>query len=132
MCPFVEHDQSKGRYETYLDRVKQVAQDTCGFVVEREYLRMPSTKNVCLMGRRRRYGPDDKTSHSEYVSQVVDLTRATAFVPRVSDADKEKLRRERKSRLEAAAARVGAAMEMESDPGPGAELDPHLMPDLDV
>ncbi|KXS09154.1 DUF1613-domain-containing protein [Gonapodya prolifera JEL478] len=92
---FTEMDHSKGRYETYLGRVKELSEETCGFVVEREYLRMPSTKNVCLLGRRRYYSPDDDSTHAQHVSKVVDLIRSTPFVPRISDSERTRLRQEK-------------------------------------
>jgi len=43
-----------GRYHCYLERVRQVMKD-CGYVVEEETLRIPSTKNVALIGRKRTF-----------------------------------------------------------------------------
>jgi len=48
----------RSRYRAYLDYVAQVAR-RCGFVAEEDALRIPSTKRVCVVGRRRSYAPAD-------------------------------------------------------------------------
>ncbi|KAE8629026.1 hypothetical protein XENTR_v10000332 [Xenopus tropicalis] len=46
----------KTQYREYLDFVKEVG-DQCGFNVEEDCLRIPSTKRVCLIGMSRTYPP---------------------------------------------------------------------------
>ncbi|KAK1346086.1 hypothetical protein QTO34_008555 [Cnephaeus nilssonii] len=46
----------KTQYREYLDFVQEVG-SACGFHVEEDCLRIPSTKRVCLLGRSRTYPP---------------------------------------------------------------------------
>jgi len=43
-----------GRYRCFLERARQLMRD-CGYVVEEENLRIPSTKNIALIGRKRTF-----------------------------------------------------------------------------
>uniref|UniRef100_A0A8C9DJ36 tRNA (uracil-O(2)-)-methyltransferase n=1 Tax=Prolemur simus TaxID=1328070 RepID=A0A8C9DJ36_PROSS len=49
----------KTQYREYLDFVKEVG-FTCGFHVEEDCLRIPSTKRVCLVGKSRTYPPTEE------------------------------------------------------------------------
>ncbi|KAM0245755.1 hypothetical protein ACHAQJ_010472 [Trichoderma viride] len=53
-------DKSKARstYASLVDWVSRIAND-CGWEVETEMLRIPSTRNTCLLGRRRTRGDDE-------------------------------------------------------------------------
>ncbi|KAM6221806.1 putative tRNA (uracil-O(2)-)-methyltransferase [Rhynchocyon petersi] len=51
----------KTQYRAYLDFVAQAAQ-ACGFLVEEDCLRIPSTKRVCLVGRSRTYPATEEAS----------------------------------------------------------------------
>ncbi|KAJ1654067.1 tRNA(Ser) Um(44) 2'-O-methyltransferase [Dispira simplex] len=60
-CPFILSGQrlrhptpGMTRFQTYVEYVKMVMQ-TCGYHVEEEHLRIPSTKNIALIGRRRTF-----------------------------------------------------------------------------
>ncbi|XP_006875385.1 PREDICTED: probable tRNA (uracil-O(2)-)-methyltransferase [Chrysochloris asiatica] len=46
----------KTQYREYLDFIREVGQ-ACGFHVEEDCLRIPSTKRVCLIGKSRTYPP---------------------------------------------------------------------------
>lgn len=46
----------QGQYGTYLDYVRRIG-ETCGFAVDVDALRIPSTKRVCHIGCRRVYEP---------------------------------------------------------------------------
>ncbi|KAK3609488.1 hypothetical protein CHS0354_022248 [Potamilus streckersoni] len=48
------------QYRSYLDYVHQVGK-TCGFIVEEDMLRIPSTKRVCFVGRNRSYSPAEES-----------------------------------------------------------------------
>ncbi|KAJ1984713.1 tRNA(Ser) Um(44) 2'-O-methyltransferase [Dimargaris verticillata] len=80
------------RYQVYLDYISQIM-ETCGFIVEREQLRIPSTKNIALVGRRRTFNKDDTKQH-ERVLQAIDalVAKVPHFTPRVPDRVKQLLR----------------------------------------
>ncbi|UNI24224.1 tRNA(Ser) (uridine(44)-2'-O)-methyltransferase [Purpureocillium takamizusanense] len=48
-----DRSKPKSTYASLVDWVAHIAED-CGWDVETEHLRIPSTRNVCLLGRRRR------------------------------------------------------------------------------
>jgi len=51
------HDSSQ--YHTYLDYVIQIGEE-CGFIVEKDIQRIPSTKRICHIARKRRYSESDQ------------------------------------------------------------------------
>ncbi|KAJ3088754.1 tRNA methyltransferase 44 [Quaeritorhiza haematococci] len=61
---------SAGRYQLYLDRVEDVCV-ACGYIPEREHLRIPSTKNVAIVGRWRTFSGG--LHHSPLPSELVDV-----------------------------------------------------------
>ncbi|KAG2223488.1 hypothetical protein INT45_001236 [Circinella minor] len=77
-----------GKYKAYTRYVKDIA-TRCGFQVEQDHLRIPSTKNIAIVGRKRESLIDMDTLHSIE-------TAGSTFVPRKNDRDKELERRERK------------------------------------
>lgn len=74
----------EGKYKAYTNYIKGII-GQCGFECEEDYLRIPSTKNIALVGRRRL--TDIKTN----VKALEDT--GSAFVPRKSDREKEEIRR---------------------------------------
>ena len=50
--PPKDKSKSKSTYASLVDWVTNIAED-CGWVVETEMLRIPSTRNTCLVGRKR-------------------------------------------------------------------------------
>jgi hypothetical protein len=76
-----------GRYESYLAWVEQLGKDA-GFNVDREWLRIPSTKNCALIGRG--FQVDDETR--DFVAECMK----SRFVARLSDNEKNRLQLERK------------------------------------
>ncbi|XP_078534662.1 putative tRNA (uracil-O(2)-)-methyltransferase isoform X2 [Lissotriton helveticus] len=69
----------KTQYREYLDFITEVG-ITCGFDVEEDCLRIPSTKRVCLIGKSRTYQPRDEAlideQRKEYIkNQQSDVTR---------------------------------------------------------
>ncbi|XP_044151759.1 probable tRNA (uracil-O(2)-)-methyltransferase isoform X2 [Bufo gargarizans] len=61
----------KTQYREYLDFVTEVG-TRCGFVVEEDCLRIPSTKRVCLLGKSRSYSPAEEpqadAQRAQYIS----------------------------------------------------------------
>ncbi|KAJ2802209.1 tRNA(Ser) Um(44) 2'-O-methyltransferase [Coemansia guatemalensis] len=69
----------ESRYYAYLAYITELAEQ-CGFELEREFLRIPSTKNVAIVGRRR-------TSDARQVdiAKLMELGKQ-GFAPRIPDA----------------------------------------------
>ncbi|KAL3858141.1 hypothetical protein ACJMK2_012751 [Sinanodonta woodiana] len=57
---FTNNQKDISQYRSYLDYVRLVG-ETCGFIVEEDMLRIPSTKRVCFVGRNRSYSPAEET-----------------------------------------------------------------------
>ncbi|KAF9585369.1 hypothetical protein BGW38_002682 [Lunasporangiospora selenospora] len=107
---------AEGKYKAYRDYICEVI-DTCGYELETEILRIPSTKNVALIGRKRKQTKDspsftsssstadarpaklprkeDDEGMSSMVRDRVDaLVRESGqFVARISDKEKQNLQR---------------------------------------
>ncbi|XP_067414979.1 probable tRNA (uracil-O(2)-)-methyltransferase isoform X2 [Emydura macquarii macquarii] len=70
----------KTQYREYLDFVTQVG-FVCGFSVEEDCLRIPSTKRVCLIGKSRTYPPmqEDRIDkkRTEYINNRQSCTGVT-------------------------------------------------------
>lgn len=64
----------KTQYREYLDFIQEVGQ-ACGFHVEEDCLRIPSTKRVCLIGKSRTYPPADEVAVDERRTQYIHSRR---------------------------------------------------------
>ncbi|XP_048393427.1 probable tRNA (uracil-O(2)-)-methyltransferase isoform X2 [Stegostoma tigrinum] len=58
------------QYRAYLDFITEVG-STCGFKVEEDCLRIPSTKRVCLIGNQRTYSPSCEKRLDEERTQYI-------------------------------------------------------------
>ncbi|XP_038600776.1 probable tRNA (uracil-O(2)-)-methyltransferase [Tachyglossus aculeatus] len=67
---FSRRRSGKSQYRDYLDFVTEVGRE-CGFQVEEDCLRIPSTKRVCLIGRSRTYATSEE--------EAADGARARGF-----------------------------------------------------
>ncbi|KAI7876366.1 DUF1613-domain-containing protein [Lichtheimia hyalospora FSU 10163] len=74
----------EGKYKAYTNYIKGII-GQCGFECEQDYLRIPSTKNIALVGRRR-------LTHINANVKALE-ENGSAFVPRKSDREKEEIRR---------------------------------------
>ncbi|KAI8328403.1 hypothetical protein BD560DRAFT_417228 [Blakeslea trispora] len=81
---------SEGKYRAYTDYIKDIA-TKAGFQCEEDYLRIPSTKNIAIVGRTRKEGLPDLLAQS--VAMATE-----SFVPRKTDREKEKERQESSKR----------------------------------
>ncbi|KAG0248354.1 tRNA methyltransferase 44 [Mortierella polycephala] len=81
-----------GKYKAYQEYICSVI-DTCGYVLQKENLRIPSTKNVALVGMflKRKRGREDEEGYQSRVDQLV--MRSGVFVPRISDKDKQMIQK---------------------------------------
>ncbi|XP_013013035.1 probable tRNA (uracil-O(2)-)-methyltransferase isoform X2 [Cavia porcellus] len=64
----------KTQYREYLDFVREVGQ-ACGFLVQEDCLRIPSTKRVCLIGKARLYPPASEASVDQRRIQYIHSRR---------------------------------------------------------
>ncbi|XP_004459563.2 probable tRNA (uracil-O(2)-)-methyltransferase [Dasypus novemcinctus] len=70
----------KTQYREYLDFIKEVGL-TCGFQVQEDCLRIPSTKRVCLVGKSRTYPPAAEASVDAQRSQYLNSRQACPAGP---------------------------------------------------
>jgi hypothetical protein len=78
----VHRGKASGRYSNYLAWLTDVSH-ACGFAVEREVLRIPSTKNVAFVGRHRVHAATDvaawvRVEHTAIRGHLLDSVRAFA------------------------------------------------------
>ncbi|XP_048799665.1 probable tRNA (uracil-O(2)-)-methyltransferase isoform X2 [Lagopus muta] len=69
----------KTQYREYLDFVAEVGR-VCGFHVEEDCLRIPSTKRVCLIGKNRIYPPTEHSLMGEQIKQFICNRQTCAVV----------------------------------------------------
>ncbi|KAK1252550.1 hypothetical protein MKX08_003737 [Trichoderma sp. CBMAI-0020] len=61
--------KAKSTYASLVDWVSRIAED-CGWTVETEMLRIPSTRNTCLLGRSRTRGDDGQETQVDVAALV--------------------------------------------------------------
>ncbi|XP_021116011.1 probable tRNA (uracil-O(2)-)-methyltransferase isoform X3 [Heterocephalus glaber] len=61
---FCRRQSRKTQYREYLDFIREVG-EACGFHMEEDCLRIPSTKRVCLIGKSRTYPPAEEAGVDE-------------------------------------------------------------------
>lgn len=84
---FTAKRKNLSRYQTYLEYVKEIAQ-ACGYKAEVEPMRIPSTRNVSIVGRSRSIDvndPDALAQITENQQQLLKKARFKAFEPRARD-----------------------------------------------
>ncbi|NWX81793.1 TRM44 methyltransferase, partial [Nothoprocta ornata] len=67
---YSRRQSKKTQYREYLDFVSQVGL-VCGFHVEEDCLRIPSTKRVCLIGKNRTYSPVQHAVIDRQITQYI-------------------------------------------------------------
>jgi SAM-dependent methyltransferase len=82
------------KYEIYLQWVRDIIGDVCGYQAEDEWLRIPSTKNACIIGRR--FNSNENLEDAVIADRIDRVISSVAFVPRLSDREKNALRELRK------------------------------------
>ncbi|KAG9479770.1 hypothetical protein GDO78_011681 [Eleutherodactylus coqui] len=75
----------KTQYREYLDFVAEVGAQ-CGFIVEEDCLRIPSTKRVCLIGKSRSYSPAEEPQVDAQRSQYISSHSAESATNQVASA----------------------------------------------
>ncbi|KAG0005302.1 tRNA methyltransferase 44 [Entomortierella chlamydospora] len=86
----------EGKYKAYQDYICSII-NTCGYSLETEILRIPSTKNVALVGMAliKENGQEQKQHKCEEVDDLV--RRSGVFVARVSDKEKQALQKSKQA-----------------------------------
>ncbi|KAF9170138.1 tRNA methyltransferase 44 [Mortierella sp. AD011] len=86
----------EGKYKAYQDYICSII-NTCGYSLETEILRIPSTKNVALVGMAltKENGQEQKQHRYEEVDDLV--RRSGMFVARVSDKEKQALQKSKQA-----------------------------------
>ncbi|NXU49427.1 TRM44 methyltransferase, partial [Turnix velox] len=67
----------KTQYREYLDFIAQVGL-VCGFHVEEDCLRIPSTKRVCLIGKSRTYPPSEHALVDKQITEFINSRQTCA------------------------------------------------------
>uniref|UniRef100_A0A4W3H4Y8 tRNA (uracil-O(2)-)-methyltransferase n=1 Tax=Callorhinchus milii TaxID=7868 RepID=A0A4W3H4Y8_CALMI len=67
---YCRRQTKKTQYREYLDFIIEVG-SVCGFEVEEDCLRIPSTKRVCLLGKQRKYPPSSEGRLDEERTQYI-------------------------------------------------------------
>ncbi|XP_058579186.1 probable tRNA (uracil-O(2)-)-methyltransferase isoform X2 [Neofelis nebulosa] len=79
---YARRQSRKTQYREYLDFVTEVGL-ACGFHVQEDCLRIPSTKRVCLIGKRRTYPPTGEAPMDEQrTREKAERVRNCAALPR--------------------------------------------------
>ncbi|XP_070362431.1 probable tRNA (uracil-O(2)-)-methyltransferase isoform X4 [Equus asinus] len=77
---YQRRQSGKTQYREYLDFITEVG-STCGFHVEEDCLRIPSTKRVCLVGKSRTYPPSRELSLDEQRTRYINSRRGCPLGP---------------------------------------------------
>ncbi|CAG4988535.1 unnamed protein product [Parnassius apollo] len=68
---YQRQNSSKSQYNEYLDYIYKLCQD-CGFHTEMDRLKIPSTKRICFIGRRRKYMEHEYDNYQTTISYLVN------------------------------------------------------------
>ncbi|KAM8970368.1 probable tRNA (uracil-O(2)-)-methyltransferase isoform X2 [Sarcophilus harrisii] len=82
---YSRRQSKKTQYREYLDFIKEVGL-TCGFHVEEDCLRIPSTKRVCLIGKSRTYPAPEEALVDKQRTQYIDSRQSCAQIPHSEDS----------------------------------------------
>ena len=90
----------KGRYESYIEHLKHLYKEKLFWDVEVDQLRIPSTKNICFVGRKRTFDKDHSLEWQFADNHIKDLIADIQVTLRISDKEKQiKLFSKRAERL---------------------------------
>jgi tRNASer (uridine44-2'-O)-methyltransferase len=71
-CKFAAKGPGTSQYQGYLNFVAEVGRQ-CGFKVERDVLRIPSTKRTCFVGKSRTYSATEEKAANEQRTNYIKL-----------------------------------------------------------
>ncbi|XP_070541406.1 probable tRNA (uracil-O(2)-)-methyltransferase [Ptychodera flava] len=89
-CKFKRKNASIPQYRTYLNYICEIG-DVCGFTVEEDCLRIPSTKRVCQIGMDRTYSCSDQTSQEDKIQNFIDEKCQQGVTAKSKDKRTERL-----------------------------------------
>uniref|UniRef100_A0A8C3QKF5 tRNA (uracil-O(2)-)-methyltransferase n=1 Tax=Cyanoderma ruficeps TaxID=181631 RepID=A0A8C3QKF5_9PASS len=78
---YSRRQSKKTQYREYLDFVAQVG-SVCGFHVEEDCLRIPSTKRVSFVGKSRTYAAAERAGIDQRITQFINARRTCAVATR--------------------------------------------------
>lgn len=79
---FVPSDSKIGKYKTYLQYLEKISA-TCGYKVQEDFMRIPSTKNVALVALERSFPEgDEEAQRTVYAQMEKMLAKVKPFQPR--------------------------------------------------
>ncbi|XP_068926681.1 probable tRNA (uracil-O(2)-)-methyltransferase isoform X2 [Petaurus breviceps papuanus] len=82
---YSRRQSKKTQYREYLDFIKEVG-FTCGFHVEEDCLRIPSTKRVCLIGKSRSYPATEEALVDKQRTQYIENRQCCTGIPHSEDS----------------------------------------------
>lgn len=83
--------ETLGKYRAYTNYVKDIA-TKAGYDCQEDYLRIPSTKNIAIVGRRQA-SKSDGQNNDELLDNSIEIA-SKSFIPRKTDREKEEERQE--------------------------------------
>lgn len=81
--------ETLGKYRAYTNYVKEIATKVAGYTCEEDYLRIPSTKNIAIVGRIKQEIKESDQSLDKSIQMA-----SQSFIPRKTDREKEEERQE--------------------------------------
>ncbi|KAG1139007.1 hypothetical protein G6F37_010019 [Rhizopus arrhizus] len=76
--------ESEGKYRAYTNYIKNIAEKS-GFICEEDYLRIPSTKNIAIIGRNRSNRVDESFIHeAESITQSQILNNISQVIDHIA------------------------------------------------
>ncbi|KAG1377914.1 hypothetical protein G6F60_006700 [Rhizopus arrhizus] len=76
--------ESEGKYRAYTNYIKNIAEKS-GFICEEDYLRIPSTKNIAIIGRNRSNRADESFIHeAESITQSQILNNISQVIDHIA------------------------------------------------
>ncbi|XP_072476225.1 probable tRNA (uracil-O(2)-)-methyltransferase isoform X2 [Notamacropus eugenii] len=82
---YCRRQSKKTQYREYLDFIKEVGL-TCGFHVEEDCLRIPSTKRVCLIGKSRTYPAPEEALFDKQRTRYIEHRQSCGQIPQSEDS----------------------------------------------
>ncbi|XP_059057149.1 probable tRNA (uracil-O(2)-)-methyltransferase [Achroia grisella] len=68
---YQRQNSSKSQYTEYLEYIRGLSEE-CGFKINMDRLKIPSTKRICLIGTDRIYSPEDYHKHCKLIQNLIN------------------------------------------------------------
>lgn len=68
---YQRQNSSKSQYSEYLEYIKKLSEN-CGFKVNMDRLKIPSTKRICLIGKERTYPLEDYDNYCGLIQKIIN------------------------------------------------------------